>query len=236
MSDPAELHLGYELGFEDGTVRRVDVRLAAGTLDLIKTARRSPPAWTTLEAIGCSICPLEARSGASCPVAVNLAELVAEFSDRFSYTPVTLRVTTAERVIQAQTTLQAALSSLTGLYMVTAGCPVMDKLRPMARFHLPLATEHETIYRAASMYLLAQFLSAQAGQTPDWGLGGLEEIYEHVHQVNVAIARRLREAAPKDASANALVRLDLFTDGVAHSIRDRLGELSYLFTPAYIRS
>ena len=104
----------------------------------------------------------------------------------------------------------------------------------MARFHLPLATEHETIYRAASMYLVAQFMVAQNGGTADWSLTGLEAIYARVHEVNLAIARRLREAASKDASANALVRLDLFAGGVAYSLRDRLRELGYLFRSSYL--
>jgi hypothetical protein len=30
-------------------------------------------------------------------------------------------------------------------------------VKPMARFHLPLASEEETIYRATTMYLLAQY-------------------------------------------------------------------------------
>ena len=36
-----------------------------------------------------------------------------------------------------------------GLIMATAGCPWTDRLRPMARFHLPFATEAETVYRDA---------------------------------------------------------------------------------------
>ena len=37
--------------------------------------------------------------------------------------------------------------------MALSGCPVLEQLKPMARFHLPFASVEETIYRAASMYL-----------------------------------------------------------------------------------
>tara|TARA_B100000686_G_scaffold86198_1_gene93073 strand:- start:90 stop:251 length:162 start_codon:yes stop_codon:yes gene_type:complete len=47
---------------------------------------------------------------------------------------------TDERCYVEHTTMTEAVSSLLGIYMVTSGCPVMDKLRPMVRFHLPLAT------------------------------------------------------------------------------------------------
>ena len=54
--------------------------------------------------------------------------------------------------------------SLIGIYMVTSGCPIMDKLRPMARFHLPFASTEETIYRAISTYLLGQYFLEQKGK------------------------------------------------------------------------
>jgi hypothetical protein len=235
MSDEMPIAIDYELTFADGETVRVAVRLDAGTLSLVKEAHASLPEWTRRSSIACAVCPLPIDADATCPVAANLSELVGRFGKRYSYDRVTLKVTTAERAVLGQTTLQAALASLTGLVMVTSGCPIMDKLRPMARFHLPLASEHETIYRAVSMFLVAQFLRAQAGQTPDWSIAGLDEVYGQVHQVNLALSRRLREAAARDASANALIRLDLFTDGVAHSIRDRLGELTHLFESAYLR-
>jgi hypothetical protein len=104
----------------------------------------------------------------------------------------------------------------------------------MVRFHLPLASLDETIYRATSMYLFGQYLRAQRGLEPDWTLAGLEEIYSRIHRVNLGIARCIREAAEHDASANALVRLDLFADGVSFSIREALKEFDYLFALTYL--
>jgi len=102
-------------------------------------------------------------------------------------------------------------------------------LRPMVRFHLPLADLEETRYRAFSMYLLAQYMRKQRGLTTDWELDGLERVYAQVHQVNLAIAKSIRKGAERDANANALVRLDLFADGVSVSLRDQLRELEHLF-------
>ncbi len=56
----------------------------------------------------------------------------------------------------AETTAQQAMSSVLGLIMATAGCPWTDRLRPMARFHLPFASDAETLYRSISMFLLSR--------------------------------------------------------------------------------
>ncbi len=60
--------------------------------------------------------------------------------------------------MHAETTAQQAMSSVLGLIMATAGCPWTDRLRPMARFHLPFASEAETVYRSVCMFLLARDL------------------------------------------------------------------------------
>ncbi len=230
------VRITYEFAFEDKEVVRVEVRLDGDTLALIHDRSAAPPSWTHLSAIACQACPLDRAKHTHCPVAVSLSELVDRFSQRFSYENVRVSVTTEQRVISCDTSLQQGLSSLTGIYMVTSGCPVMDKLRPMVRFHLPFADLTETTYRATSMYMLAQFLRKERGLAPDWSLKGLEEIYRSVHLVNVGIARGIRNAAKLDANANALVRLDLFTGGVAFSIQAALKDLEHLFEAAYLRS
>ncbi|MBI5507147.1 MAG: hypothetical protein HY903_00210 [Deltaproteobacteria bacterium] len=235
MSDEESLQFDYHLAFDDGALVAIKVRLDGKTLARLDPMPGDAPEWTKLDAVGCPVCPLTPKTHPRCPVALCTAELVSRFSERYSYDLVRLQVVTAERTYVAATTLQAALGSLTGIYMVTAGCPVMDKLRPMVRFHLPLATEHETVFRAAAMYLVAQFMRSQDGDTPDWTLDGLDRIYRDVHQVNRTIAKRVRAAAAKDATANALVRLDLFTHGVSRSTHDRLADLRYLFVPTYVR-
>ena len=85
----------------------------------------------------------------------------------FSYEEVDVRISTDERSYVKHTTMSEALSSLLGVYMVTSGCPIMDKLRPMVRFHLPMASSEETTFRAIAMYLVAQYFRARHGQDPD---------------------------------------------------------------------
>lgn len=234
MAGGAAIAIDYEFTFDDGETIAVDVRLEPDTLGLIRDQERTPPDWARRESIGCKVCELASETHEYCPVARNLVDVVERFGGHFSYQKVKVRVTTAERTVLGETTLQHGLSSLTGIYMVSSGCPTMNKLRPMVRFHLPFATLEETTYRAASMYLLAQFLRWQQGLEPDWSLDGLERIYADVHQVNLAVARCIRQAAARDANANALVRLDLFTDGVAFSIRAALDDLHYLYEGSYL--
>jgi len=234
MRDQGPIEFKYEFTFKDGETVEVMARLDEKTLALVDhKVSENPPPWTALSAICCKVCELDAEEVPTCPVAANLAELIERFGGHFSYENVHVHVTTADRTYAADTTLQHALSSLTGIFMVSSGCPTMDMLRPMVRFHLPLASLKETVFRATSSYLLGQYLRTRHDLEPDWDLVGLEEIYKRVHQVNIGIARCLRQAAEHDANANALVRLDLFTDGVAFSIRDALKELEYLYAPVF---
>jgi hypothetical protein len=207
------------------------------TVDLDPKTLRNlavPPApkdWARLEFEQCPNCPLTPKDCASCPVALQLSALVAEFAQVFSYEKLSARVTVPERTYLAENiSAQAALSSLLGVYMVTSGCPVLSKLRPMVRLHLPFAGELETIARSTSMYLLGQYFVMKRGGTPDWTLDELAETYRQASKVNRAFAKRLRAAAPKDANVNALIILHSFAETVPATIEDQLEELKFLFT------
>ncbi len=102
----------------------------------------------------------------------------------------------------------------------------------MVRHHLPFAGEAETMYRAMSMYLLAQYVIASKGGKPDWGMSGLASLYESIDEVNIAFAERLRAASIKDANANAIVHLDCFASFTAVAIQaHKLAWLEALFKP-----
>ena len=114
--------------------------------------------------------------------------------------------------------------------MVTSGCSVMDKLRPMVRFPLPLASVEETTFRALAMYLVVQYFLAQRGEDPDWQLQRLPDVYKEVHVVNQSFPNRLRAASGKDASPNALVRLDTFASSILMSLdMDQMESFQALF-------
>jgi len=219
----------YTFEFPDSTEKEFEVQLNAKTLELSTKKDLPKPAWTKLKYKQCEQCPL-GDEHEYCPVAVNLSALVESFKDSVSYESTNVRVQTNERIYEKATTLQKGLSSIIGMYMVTSACPVMDKLRPMVRFHLPFGSMEETVYRAVSMYLTAQYLLMRKGKTPDWDLKKLVEIYKAVAQVNRGIAKRLSSASEEDANMNAVVILSAYAEMVPFSIEHRLAELEYIFS------
>ncbi|TLY22562.1 MAG: hypothetical protein E6K64_10660 [Nitrospirae bacterium] len=219
----------YTFEFPDGTEKKFEVLLSAKTLELVTKNDLPKPAWTKLKYQQCEHCPL-GDEHEYCPVAVNLSALVESFKDSVSYESTNVRVQTNERIYEKKTTLQKGLSSIIGMYMVTSDCPVMDKLRPMVRFHLPFGSLEETVYRAASMYLTAQYLLMRKGKTPDWDLKKLVEIYKSVGHVNRGISNRLSSASEEDANMNAVVILSAYAEMVPFSIEHQLAELEYIFS------
>jgi hypothetical protein len=203
--------------------------LADGIREDGEHGRDELPSWTALEIHQCPNCPLDKARHPHCPVASNLVDLV-ELSDGLqSYAEVSLTVTVPERQIVATTTVQRAVSSLLGLVMATSPCPRTQPLRPMARFHLPLASEEETLYRSTSMYLLAQYFLSLTGRVPDIELRGLHEIYKNLQVVNAAMAERLRYINSTDGAVNSIVLLDLLAKALPYSLDESLEDIRYLF-------
>lgn len=223
------LQIVYRLRTEDGGDAEFAVCLDPATLALQVSPRPEAPPWARLGHCQCRDCPLDATAVPLCPMAAALADLLEFARDLVSHSELQVTVTTPEREIHVATTAQRALSALMGLLMATCACPDVAWLRPMARFHLPLASEEETIYRAASMYLLAQYFRQRRNAAPDFALDGLRRRYERIHVINVAMAQRLRTAVVADAPVNAVILLDLFAKAMPFSIGDSLDELEYLF-------
>lgn len=114
--------------------------------------------------------------------------------------------------------------------MVTSGCPVLDKLRPMARFHLPFANTEETVYRALSMYALAQYFRHKKGDEADWNFEGLKKIYRDINRLNIDFAKRLHNDSMSEATTNALTSLDCFAQEIDFSLSEEmLEEIEVLF-------
>ncbi len=232
-SDPNIIKLLYRFKFENGPEKDFSVELAADTMALILDGNLKRPEWTKLKYHQCENCPL-GDTEEYCPVAVNLASLVESFQDSISFEKTSVTVETKERTFVKDTTLQKGLSALIGIYMVTSNCPVMDRLRPMVRFHLPFATSRETIYRAVTMYLLAQFFFMRRGEEPDWELKNLAEIYKAVSVVNKGISKRIANASNKDANVNAVVILHSVGESLPYVIDSGLNDLEPLFAD-YLR-
>ena len=208
----------YKFKFSGGSEKKFIIKLDDKTLNLIQTESKPYPKWAELIYFKCPNCPLQEDQHIFCPVAANLVEIVDFFKASISYDEVDLFIETEQRGYIKHTTLQQGINSLIGIYMVTSGCPIMSKLKPMVRYHLPFATLQETRYRAISMYLLAQYFLYKRGKEPDWDLLKLIKIYDDIQIVNRHFFKRLSEIKIKDATLNALVKLDMFAQHVSASI------------------
>jgi hypothetical protein len=234
-SSADKITFNYKFIFKSGAEREFNIELDSVTLNIIKTRDKASPEWTKLSCFKCPNCTLDECQYEFCPIAVNMADIIDYYSNFVSYEPVDVIVTAQERKYIQRVTLQHGVSSLIGIYMVTSGCPILEKLKPMVRFHLPFATIEETKYRAISMYLLAQYFLYQHGSQPDWDLKKLAEAYENIRVVNENFCKRLRTIEGKDATLNAVVVLDVFAAGVNFSIDSRMvDDLDYLFK-GYLR-
>jgi hypothetical protein len=222
--------LEYQFKLQSGVRKKFTVRLQKPTLQLATGRKSSLPEWTKLTHHQCSNCPLDPAKHSHCPIAANLADVIESFKDCLSIDEADITIRSDTREYRKRAPLQYGISSLMGIHMVTSGCPIMDKLRPMVHTHLPFATVMETMYRSVSMYLLAQYYLNQHGKTPDWKLEKLVRIYDDISRVNQCFSKRLLSINPQDASLNALVSLDCFANITAYSIvRDSLKEMEYLF-------
>ena len=228
MTDKKKIRFLYRFQFENGTEKSFDVVLEEESLELVREELKVKPEWTKLKYSQCENCPLT-DAVEYCPVALNLAGLVESFSDSVSYEAAVVTVEARERTYVKKTTLQKGLSGIIGIYMATSNCPVLSKMRPMTRFHLPFANAYETFFRSISSYLTAQFLLLRRGESPDWDLAGLKEIYKEVNTVNKGMSTRLHNATAKDANINAVVILHSFGDGISYFIESGLSDLEPMF-------
>ncbi len=187
------------------------------------------PDWTRLEVHQCPNCPLAAATTPHCPMAAALVPLIAMVGKLRSYEQVQVRVEMPERQVSKDTTVQRAVGSVMGLLSAKSGCPRTRFLQPMAHFHLPFASEEESLYRSASTYLLNQYFNAKAGVDPDWAMAGLKSHYTELQKVNTAMAQRLRTAASDDGAIDAIILLDLLAKAMPYSIDEQLEEIAAQF-------
>ena len=224
----------YCFASETGGEKVFDLEIDAHDLSLLSDIPETLPAWTDLGFHQCPHCPLKTTEYLSCPLAAHLVDVVRRFEDQVSYDIIKLTVITRERTVFQETTVQRAISSLMGLISATSGCPHTVFLRPMARYHLPLASEDETIYRATSMYLLAQYFKKKQGHDPDIEFKGLKEFYLKIEIVNQNIAKRLKAASDTDSTVNAIIFLDVYAKAVPFVIQDSLEDIRHLFKHFFV--
>lgn len=224
----------YRYVFNNGQEKHFIIRLDPTTLDYLPQSEvEKLPDWTLLEFNQCENCPYKTARIKHCPIAVNIVDLYDCFNSVDSFDRAEVYIKADERGYYRESSVQRSLSSILGIYMVTSGCPVMNHLKPMVRFHLPMASIEETVYRSVSTYLLAQYFKHKHGKAADLELKYLKEFYIEIQKVNIGIVRRLRAVTEKDAFTNAIVKLDAYARELPRLIEERLQNFEYLFDAYY---
>jgi hypothetical protein len=220
----------YRFTHENGVTHQFDIEVDEETLLLKQKPRETYPQWVNLEYHQCSHCTLKKEESPRCPAAVSLVDIIETYGNSVSYEKVDIRVDTNERSYLKKAPLQQGLSSIIGLCMAASGCPIMAKLKPLVRFHLPFSSDTDTVFRVMSMYLLAQYFLVQKGIKPDFKLDILTQHYQDIQKLNSAFCKRLQDIKIQDASVNAVVILDCLGSIVSFSITEnKLNEIAPIF-------
>jgi hypothetical protein len=229
MNEP--LRIRYRFDLPDGSQKTLEFSFDPTTFKLLNPPPADPPFWAELKFNRCANCPLNEQEHPHCPAALQMAAALEPLKALVSFDTVGVTVLQFERTVYAETTVQQAMSSVFGLIMATSGCPWTDRLRPMARFHVPFAGETETLYRSVSMYLLSrEFVPREKREGDGGGFTALEDLYRNLHVVNRDMSRRLGAAAATDPARNAIALLDSFTLLLPAALERSLDELQPLFT------
>lgn len=194
----------YQVKLDDGVERRYEV-------DINRPARMQEqngeehPQWTRLEQHQCNNCPLPAKTFLYCPAAIELEEIATHFSDATSVDRVDVWVHSPERSYFKNCDIQTMLQSLYGLIMASSACPILSRLKPLSRYHLPFSTVEETVQRIVGTYLVQHYLQQDTDHNEiDRGLNAIHELYKELNVVNRALMQRIRQASRDDANINAI--------------------------------
>ncbi len=225
--------INYRLTFADGAERQFELHLRADSLVPVGWVPSKPPQWAALQNHQCKNCPLSSDKSPYCPAALNLAKLAEQSRDLDMLDSVTLKVLMSGRVVALSTTVQKAIGSFIGLLLATSDCPHAAFFRPLARFHMPLASEAETMYRAASSYLLAQTFRQESGQEARFDLEGVVEIYQNLEIVNTALVSRLKASGEGELLAQCMMEWGMLSGMFPLRLDGLLKELRPLFS-AYL--
>lgn len=230
ISKKDQLLFTFRFTFYDGTEKSFPIVVENDSLKIIQPYLEEIPDWTKHDNIRCPIYRCPDINKEYCPIALNFDRVLKFFSNFPSYEKVTVHVETENRTYSKKTSLQEGAGSMIGIMMTTSGCPVLDKLRPMVRFHLPFATLEETAHRVFSMYLFAQFLKKKNKLKPDWDMIHLKDLYEEISKININLAKKITRLESMDTSINAVVILNAFAESIQYAIEDEdFSEFEHLY-------
>ena len=185
------------------------------------------PAWARLGHEKCTNCPLNTGTHRYCPAAVDLHRVIEDFRGLPAFQRAEVHVLTAEREYFKEVSLETALRSLLGVLMATSACPVLCRLKPMARQHLPFASNQEFILRTVSLYLMRQYYSMREGRTPDWELKGLVRMYQELQLVNQAFWQRIYPTCEGDSNLKVFLSFFSMSSSVSYSLEAQLQKIRH---------
>jgi hypothetical protein len=218
--------ISYKFCFENGEEKVFKLDIESDTLSLVTNFGEVMPEWTKVSNIGCQHCE---TNEIHCRPALAIAYLIKQFDQIPSYEKVKVIVETENRTFLKDTSVQAGVGGIFGIIMATSGCPILGKLKPMVRYHLPFADIEETEYRVFSMYMLAQYFKMKKGLNPDLEMDNLKSTYDDIREINRKIAKSIADLEKMDTSINAVVALNNFADSVSFSLEDKLENIERLF-------
>lgn len=225
--DPVSIEYRIKLG--EKRVENFQFQLDGKTFDLITGEIPDLPKWTELSFRQCPHCPLNPIEHSHCPMAVQLLDIVERFTDADAVDVVELEVVTGERRVIQTLALQNAIASMLDLVVPACRCPKTAFMKPLARFHLPSASEEETVFRVTGMYLLSQYFLSQTSGDSAIEFDGLTRIYEDLHLVNTAITSRLQGVTHSDSLKNAIALVERYSVLVPALLEDQLKEMRGFF-------
>jgi hypothetical protein len=228
------VNITYRIKLGDGRTEQFDYGMDSETFEITSAPQGGKlPAWTELGFKKCANCPLDATTHPHCPMAVQLHGIVERFHTTRSIDEVTLEVITEQRTVIKSTALQNAISSMLGLVFPISGCPRTEGMKPLARFHVPLASEEETVFNVSGMYLLAQYFVNVKNKSGVLSFDGLIRMYDDLHVVNKSVASRLQAVTSSDSVKNAITLLDMYSSLIPMLLQDQLVEIRRFFN-AYL--
>jgi len=219
----------YRIELEDGQITCFHIELDPVTLTMAPTSKGPYPPWAQLSYKQCQCCPLSPRTELYCPVAVNISDLVDRFKDILSHKNCMVVCETIDRTYSKKTSAMDALTSVFGIVMATSNCPVMDFLKPMARFHLPFSSVEETTARSTSLFLLGQYFKYKKGEVSHFDFDELEKSYVRVQLVNEGLLARIQSLGKQDADKNAIITLHSLSQFLSLEMDFSLSTVAHLF-------
>ena len=219
----------YHINLEDGQSTQFRIALDQETLSMTPVSSGPYPAWTALSYNQCKCCPLTPQTHDVCPIAVNIVDLVDRFKNILSHKNCLVVCETMDRTYSKQTSAMEGLTSVFGIIMATSNCPVMNFLKPMARFHLPFSSVEETTARSTSLFLLGQYFEYKKGRVKSFDFNRLEKNYTKVQLVNEGLLSRIRSLGKLDADKNAIITLHSLSQFLSLEMDFSLNTISHLF-------